>query len=125
MITWFKNKEVEGYASLYSTNITLNATSSIPFARAYKVRLGRDEEGNLAVEPLDRTRVESGSIDGNGLYDISYHKSYSRISSTQLMGLLEESFGFSLGKQARKFKTVFDSASGCLIIKVAGQGVTL
>lgn len=122
MITWFKNKESEGVASLYSTNITLNATSSLPFEHAYKVRLGKDEEGNLAIEPLDRNRVESGELEESDLYDIAYHKSYSRISSTPLMSLLSETFGLKLSKEAKKYKTHFDNSSNCLIIKIDRKG---
>ena len=85
MIKWFNVKAKKGVASLYSNNITLNTTAMYPFEDAHRVQVGMDDDGNIVIQPLNRTVVESFNLDESCLLKIERHKSFARISSTALM----------------------------------------
>lgn len=115
MIRWFNEREKDGSASLYSTNLTLNTTAAIPFESAYRVMVGVDG-CDLVLRPLDKALVDRGTFDSAALYPISSHKSYARISSTSLMSMVAEALGIELSSQPMRFVARWDSANGFLRI---------
>ncbi len=123
MIHWINEKEKVGAATLYSTNLTLNAIASIPFELAYKVQVGIDgDSGEVLVKPLSKERVDRGDLPKGTLYDIALKKSYSRISATGLMSTIAEELGITLGKEPFKCQTRYDNSNGYLVISVKKGG---
>ena len=118
-IKWFSSKEKIGSASFYNTNITLNTIASIPFEYAYRVQVGMDEEKNVVIQPLPKDKVIRGDLDEYTLYQIAIKKTYSRISSTNLMRKISEALGVDFSGGPVKFETVWDENENILIIKTA------
>lgn len=115
-ITWLNAKEREGVASLYATNITLNTVASVPFEYAYCVQVGIDEKGNVVIQPLSKDRVLRGDLDEYALQKIAIKKSYSRISSTDIMKKIAGALGIALDETPRRYKTKWDDTENILII---------
>jgi len=115
-ITWLNAKEREGVASLYSTNITLNTVASVPFEYAYRVQVGIDDEDNVVIQPLSKDRVERGDLDEYAIQKIAIKKSYSRISSTDIMKRIAQTLNITLDETPRRFKTKWDDKENILHI---------
>lgn len=115
-ITWLNAKEREGVASLYSTNITLNTVASVPFEYAYRVQVGIDDEDNVVIQPLSKDRVERGDLDEYAIQKIAIKKSYSRISSTDIMKRIAQTLKITLDETPRRFKTKWDDKENILHI---------
>ena len=116
-IKWLSAKEKEGVASFYLTNIDLNMVASVPFQYAYRVQVGIDENNNVVIKPLQKERVLTGDIGEYTLYKICMNKSYSRISSVDLMKNISSILGIKLDKKVPvKFKTRWDESENVLII---------
>ena len=116
-IKWLSAKEKEGVASFYLTNIDLNMVASVPFQYAYRVQVGIDENNNVVIKPLQKERVLTGDIDEYTLYKICMNKSYSRISSVDLMKNISNILDIKLDKKVPvKVKTRWDEVENVLII---------
>ena len=116
-IKWLSAKEKEGVASFYLTNIDLNMVASVPFQYAYRVQVGIDENNNVVIKPLQKERFLTVDIDEYTLYKICMNKSYSRISSVDLMKNISSILGIKLDKKVPvKFKTRWDESENVLII---------
>ena len=115
-ITWLNAKEREGVASLYSTNITLNTVASVPFEYAYRVQVGIDDQDNVVIQPLSKDRVERGDLDEYAIQKIAIKKSYSRISSTDIMKRIAQTLKITLDETPRRFKTKWDDKENILHI---------
>ncbi len=122
-IKWFSSKEKVGSASFYNTNITLNTIASVPFEYAYRVQVGMDEENNVVIQPLPKDKVIRGDLDEYTIYQIAIKKTYSRISSTNLMRKISEVLGVEFNDKPVKFETSWDDDENILIIKTA-KGVS-
>lgn len=121
MIKWINVKAKTGVASLYANNITLNTTAMYPFEPAYRVQVGIDDNGDIAIQPLSQSVVESGDLDESCLLKIERHKSFARISSVSLMKQLSESIGIKLSTNPVRFETSWDSEENILTIHVKGK----
>ncbi len=115
-ITWLNAKEREGVASFYSTNITLNTVASVPFEYAYRVQIGIDDQDNVVIQPLSKDRVERGDLDEYAIQKIAIKKSYSRISSTDIMKRIAQTLNITLDETPRRFKTKWDDKENILHI---------
>jgi len=115
-ITWLNAKEREGVASFYSTNITLNTVASVPFEYAYRVQVGIDDQDNVVIQPLSKDRVERGDLDEYAIQKIAIKKSYSRISSTDIMKRIAQTLNMTLDETPRRFKTKWDDKENILHI---------
>jgi hypothetical protein len=115
-ITWLNAKEREGVASLYATNITLNTVASVPFEYAYRVQVGIDDQDNVVIQPLSKDRVERGDLDEYAIQKIAIKKSYSRISSTDIMKRIAQTLKMTLDETPRRFKTKWDDKENILHI---------
>ena len=118
MIKWFNVKTKKGVASLYSNNITLNTTAMYPFEDAHRVQVGQDDNGNIVIQPLSKTVVESFNLDESCLLKIERHKSFARISSTALMKQIEDVLKISLSKVPVQYETSWDPEGNVLTILV-------
>ena len=117
-VTWFGAKEREGIASFYSSNITLNTVASYPLLDAYRVQVGKDEQGRLLIVPVTNEKAESGVYDEYALLPYEVRRSFSRINSSSLMRQLEKAYGLELSSQPRKFPTHWDSKENILYVEM-------
>jgi len=115
-ITWLNVREKEGSASFYKTNITLNTVASTSFEYAYRVQIGIDDNKNVIIKPVNKDRVLRGELDEYGLLKIAVKKTYSRISSTEIMSQLGEALGLNYDNQPIKFTTYWNDENNELII---------
>ena len=120
MIKWFNVKAKNGVASLYSNNITLNTTAMYPFDDAHRVQVGLDDNGNIVIQPLTKSIVESGDLDESCLLKLERHKSFARISSTSLMKQIGEVLKLTLSKVPVQFETSWDPEENVLTIITNG-----
>ena len=118
MIKWFNVKAKNGVASLYASNITLNTTAMYPFEDAYKVQVGLDDNGNIVIQPLIKSIVESGNLDESCLLKLERNKSFARISSASLMKQIGESIGVTLSKSPIQYQTSWDPEENVLTILI-------
>ena len=118
MIKWFNVKAKNGVASLYNNNITLNTTAMYPFEDAYKVQVGLDDNGNIVIQPLIKSVVESGNLDESCLLKLERHKSFARISSTSLMKQIGDALKIALSKVPVQYETSWDPEENVLTILV-------
>lgn len=116
-ITWLSAKSKVGSASLYSTNITLNTIASTPFEYAYRVQVGIDENKNILIQPINKEKVLRGDMDEYSLLKIAVKKTYSRISSTEIMKQLGDVLNLDYSEEPLKFETYWDEPNNVLIIK--------
>ena len=116
MIKWLNVKDRSGVASLYQNNITLNTTAMYPLDFAYRVQVGIDDDKKIIIMPFSKDTVESGVLDECCLLKLETHKSYARISSTQLLKQIAEELHLSLSKNPLQFETSWDSKENILII---------
>ena len=121
-VTWFGEEDKCGQASFYKTNLTLNTVSTDPFRSAYRVRVGGDKSGNIVIMPLVKDQVERDYTGGKGIYVLAVKKSYSRISSTELMSQIAASLGIdTFGEKPLQFRTHFDKREGMLVIETGKE----
>lgn len=115
MIKWFNVKDRNGVVSLYNNSIVLNKTAMFPFDGAYRVQVGVDND-DIIVKPLTKDIVDSGVLDECCLLKIELHKSFARISSTQLMQQIKDELDLELSKKALQFESRWDSENNYLIV---------
>lgn len=121
MITWFSPKTKEGIASLNKNCISLNSLASIPFEYACRVQVGVNEDGDIVIEALSRDKVETGVYDEYGLIKPQVAKTFTRISSRDLMKALSEMTGIDFNDEVKKYPTSWDEPKSHLIIKCGGK----
>ncbi len=121
MITWFSNKDKEGVASLNKNCISLNSAASLPFECAYRVQVGVDSDNNIVIEALSRDKVETGKYDESRLLKPQVAKTFTRISSRDLMKALGDMISHNFGDEVEKYPTSYDEKSSRLIIKYGGN----
>lgn len=121
MITWFSSKDKEGVASLNKNCISLNSAASLPFEYAYRVQVGVDSDKNIVIEALSRDKVETGKYDECRLLKPQVAKTFTRISSRDLMKALGDMTGHAFGDEVEKYPTSYDEKSSRLIIKYGGK----
>ena len=80
-----------------------------------------DEKNNIVVMPLTKEVVESGVLDECCLLKIEFHKSFARISSTQLLKQISEALKIRLSNKPVQYETRWDSVENILIIQTGGK----
>ena len=118
MITWLSTKDEIGSASLYASNITLNAVAMNKFLTAYRVMVGIDDDNNIILAPLDKDRVLRGDLKEEQLQKISSKKTYSRISSSSLMRQVGSRLNIAFSSTPIKCETRWDDNNNVLILKI-------
>lgn len=121
-IKWLNAGEREGTASFYSTNITLNTVASTPFEYAYRVQIGFDEKGNVVIMPINKDKVLRGDMDEYNLLKIAVKKTYSRISSTEIMRQIGRVLNVEFSDEPKKYKTSWDDTNNILIVYTGKEG---
>jgi hypothetical protein len=115
---WASKKPKDGVATLYESNITLNKAASTHFERAYSVLLGFDPDGRrIAVKPVSKEEVDSGTIPEEKRHKITVKSSYARVSNKKFMKEVALSTNLDLvNGKSFKFKAVWSRPDSALVI---------
>ncbi len=121
-IFWYSKTDKTCYATIYSSNITLNKSSLELINNAYKVKLGLDKEKKLIIiSPLTKEQCDLNTIDETYLFNITFHSSYARIASTDFILFLSNEFNLDLNKKPKKFLASYDKKLQALIIDLGKE----
>ena len=121
-ISWFNKGSVDGIASIYNTNITINKTGSIPFEHAYAAQIGISiDDMCLAIKPLSKDRVDRGDLDKDLVFKLSCGATYTRISSSEFVKEVERTFNLKFTNKPRKFVTRWDANNSLLLIDLSKE----
>lgn len=116
-ITWYNEKQKDGIATLYESNITLNKACLAKLEMAYNVKLGIDYEQNIVIiKPISKDLSLRGDIPEKELYKITIRASYGRISNKEFMNEIQRFKNISLLHGPLKFKTHWDDNKKYLVI---------
>ncbi len=121
-VKWINLKDDSGNATLYSTNITFNKIATTCIENAYRVSVGINNDNNIIIKPITKTRYDVGDLNDNELFTIAVKTNYSRISNTQLMKVLGNNVNIEFTKEPQKFDTTWDETSETLTIHVSKGG---
>lgn len=126
MYEWVRNEARNPYATIYSTNITLNRSAIEFLDHPWHVMLGVDRKAKqIAIKPVTEQEVEQGLIAKEELYRISIGRSYGRIANRSFCNLVAETFRLDLSVEVgRKYPLFYDEAAKILIIDL-GKGELL
>jgi len=115
---WASKKPIDGVATLYESNITLNKAASTHFEQAYSVLLGIDHNTmRIAVKPISKEEVNLGTIPEEKRHKITVRSSYARVSNKKFMKEVSIASKLDLSnKKAFKFKTTWSKEDSALII---------
>lgn len=115
---WASKKPVDGVATLYESNITLNKAASTHFERAYSVLLGVDDDSmRIAVKPISKEEVDLGTIPEEKRHKITVRPSYARVSNKKFMKEVSKIANLNLAnKKSYKFSTYWSREDSALII---------
>ncbi|HHX78128.1 MAG TPA: hypothetical protein GX695_00030 [Acholeplasmataceae bacterium] len=117
-IQWFSRK-IEGTATIYETNITLNKTASRYFINTYAVLIGFDKDNkNIVIKALNIEEASLHKYNGLTLYKVSIKPTYGRINSKQLVTNIQKYYNFDFSEikmykfacswnQEQKFLTIY------------------
>ena len=120
MIRWINEKEKEGSASFYETNLTLNSVAAAPFETVEYVRFGIDEAGNVVVAAVPFEDIERELVDVKSCYKMVSHKGYARVSSTALLRSIASEINMKFGDKPLQFPTIWNEKDNHLIIRTGG-----
>ncbi len=116
-IQWF-SKNLQGVATIYETNITLNTVASSYFKNAFATLIGFNKKENiLLIKALNKEEASLGNYSSTDLHDISIKPSYGRINGKGLVKKICEFFSMDFEKQKLyKFPCNWDESNKYLKI---------
>ena len=123
MLEFFEYDDVNGFASIYDSHITLNKTLLKYFKDAYRVRVAVDKtERAIHIFVVNKDYALSGELKESSLLPISISKTYARICSRPLIEYLSNIFNLSIAKKEfKRFKACYDDAKQVIIIDMKGE----
>lgn len=115
-IQWF-SKSLDGVATIYETNITLNTVAAENFKSAYSTAVGFNKSENiLFIKSLNKEEAISNYDEAN-LHPIAIKPSYGRINGKGLIKNICEVFPLDFTqKNSFKFRSEWDPANKYLKI---------
>lgn len=117
MIQWFSKNEKSAFATIYSTNITINKTGSEMIKDAYAVMLGLDEDDyKIALQPISQDEYEKKEYPVDNMFVLSGGKTYARVSSTDFVEKVSSLMGCNYKEKTRKYSCFYDQHEKLLII---------
>jgi hypothetical protein len=118
MITFFEEKNKNGYASIYETNIKLSSNMLYYLKECYRIRCGIDsDENKIYLFPLNKDQSLSNEYNIDSLLKPSFSKTYAKISSSTLIRFIKEQLKFEISPNKYiKFKCVYDDNKKVIII---------
>ncbi|MGD9605151.1 MAG: hypothetical protein AB7V00_03210 [Bacilli bacterium] len=98
-IQWF-SKNLQGYVSIYETNITLNTVASSYFKTAFTTLIGYDKIKNvLLIKALNKEEATMGKYTDNDLHAISIKQTYGRINGKSIISNIQKFFPLDFTKK--------------------------
>ena len=118
MITFFEEKNKNGYASIYETNITLSSNMLNYLKECYRIRCGIDsDENKIYLFPLNKDQSLSNEYNIDSLLKPSFSKTYAKISSSTFIRFIKEQLKFEISPNKYiKFKYEYDDNKKVIII---------
>lgn len=116
-IQWF-SKNLQGIASIYETNITLNTVAASYFENSYSTRIGFDKSSNtLIIKSITKSEAEESGYKESDLHPISIKPSYGRINGKNIINNLCRLFPLDFNiKPIHKFYCEWDASKKYLKI---------
>jgi hypothetical protein len=114
-IQWF-SKNLQGFVSIYETNITLNTVASSYFKSSYTTLIGYDKAKNiLLIKALNKEEATMGKYTDNDLHTISIKQTYGRINGKSLINNVKKFFPLDFtNKNLYKFPCDWDNSQKLL-----------
>lgn len=115
MYNWMKGNVFRMQATINDAAITLNSAAAGALKDCRYVRLGVDpEQWLIAVQPVSKRQIESGSIPAGQVQKLSVGKGYARISNKEAV----REIGRVIGRHpsGEKFPAEWNDADGFLVI---------
>ena len=116
-ITWFSNS-MDGFVTIYETNITLNKVAANNFINTYATLIGfNGEDTTLIIKSLSKEEAQNGFYKENDLHPISVKKTYGRVNGKNIIRNISHHFPLDFSsKNSHKFKCEWDQLTHSLII---------
>lgn len=110
-IQWF-SKNLQGFVSIYETNITLNTVASSNFKTAFTTLIGYDKTKNiLLIKALNKEEATMGKYTENDLHAISIKPTYGRINGKSIISNIQKYFPMDfMKKNLYKFPCDWDNS---------------
>jgi hypothetical protein len=110
-IQWF-SKNLQGFVSIYETNITLNTVASSNFKTAFTTLIGYDKSKNiLLIKALNKEEATMGKYTLNDLHNISIKPTYGRINGKAIVNNIKKFFPMDFTqKNLYKFPCDWDNS---------------
>lgn len=110
-IQWF-SKNLQGFVSIYETNITLNTVASSNFKTAFTTLIGYDKTKNiLLIKALNKEEATMGKYTENDLHAISIKPTYGRINGKSIINNIQKYFPMDfMKKNLYKFPCDWDNS---------------
>ena len=84
-IKWFSNS-MDGFVTIYETNITLNKVAANNFINTYATLIGFNvEDTTLIIKSLSKEEAQNGFYKENDLHPISVKKTYGRVNGKNII----------------------------------------
>lgn len=116
-IQWF-SKNLQGVATLYDTNITLNTVAASYFENAYATLIGYNKtENSLIIKAIYKQDVDEGSYNEQDLHQISIKPSYGRINGKSIIRNICRVYPLDFSKK-NMYKFMCDWDNGKKLLKI-------
>ncbi len=122
MLEFFELDDINGYASIYDSHITLNKTLLKYFKDAYRVRVGIDRDSKkIYIYTVNKDYALSGELKESSLLSVSISKTYARICSRPLIDYICKIFGLEIGKKEfKRYNASYEAEKKVIIIDMEG-----
>lgn len=116
-IKWLSNS-MDGFVTIYETNITLNKVAANHFTNTYATLIGfNGDDSTLIIKSLSKEEAQNGFYKENNLHSISVKKTYGRINGKNIIKNISNYFPLNFStKNSHKFKCEWDQLTHSLII---------
>lgn len=122
MVEWFSKKDKNGFATIYPTNITINKNASTDIESSYACMLGVDKEEKLILlKPISKDDYDTGKYDKDSVFVLSGAKSYTRVSSTDFVNMIQGLFDLDFKKSPKRYEAEFNKKDEVLLIKLGKE----
>lgn len=116
-IQWF-SKEMQGIATIYETNITLNTIAAQHFTNSYATLIGFDVKNTtLLIKSLNKEEAINSKYSESDLHRISVKPSYGRINGKSIIKNICKFFPLDFStNNLHKYKCDWNGEHKCLIV---------
>ena len=121
-IIWLSPMSKEGTATLSNKGILLNTVAATNFQSAYRAKVGVNQSTRqLIIIPLTRDQIEKGIYDEGSLLKIQIEKSFTKISSVELMRNIASLLNLELEKTGTKYPARWNEDTSSLYREIGKE----